>query len=275
MNSSNLRPKKMISLLIALILTFAIVLLSLNVNKGRKQRYDVIFFGDSRVGNDRTETAISWRLAEKTGLKVFNAGIGGTTMANNHDSTLSLYSMVSLSKAVAMNDFSVQVAAIPTQYIENNDILYYVPDTVKELSKIDVSKAKYIIIEQCTNDYLSGIALENPDNPYDEATVMGALRVSVNNIRSAVPDAKIIVISPCMTFTIEGYGDELDFGYGTEEDFADAERKVCEELGVSFVDFYHESGITRDNVMEYLFDGLHPSDYGNQVLLDLIIKEFD
>ena len=54
-----------------------------------------------------------------------------------------------------------------------------------------------------------------------------------------------------------------------------SEKEIAQETGVLFVDLYHESGINRDNFEDYLFDGLHPNDAGNKVVIDLLTKKFN
>lgn len=270
-----MKNKNICGILIAALLVAALAFFSINGFDTKKTHYDVIFFGDSRVGNDRTDTALPVLLEKAVGMSVYNAGIGGSTLCHTGQyPTWDMYSMVSLSKAVAANDFSLQLSNCESAYFDYAEIVEYVPDTIKDISKIDFKKAKYVIIEQGTNDYLSGMKLEGTDK-YDRSTVGGALRTSIENIKKASPDAKIILISTCFTSTPAGYGDELDLGYGTEEDFAVFEKKIAEETGVLFVDLYHESGINRDNFEDYLFDGLHPNDEGNKIVIDLLTKKFN
>lgn len=257
-----------------LVMTTIIVAMVLS-GRGRTS-YDIVFFGDSRVGNDRSETALPGLLEKATGYTVLNAGLGGTTLAISPDDNINAqYTMVNLSKAVLLGDFGPQKAAIPKKYIENNEIIDYMPETIDKLSEVDFSKVRCFIIEQGTNDYLAGIPLTNPEDKYDEMSVEGALRKSIDNLRKVAPQAQIIVISQCDTFTLAGYGDEVDLSFGTEKDYADYEQQICEETGVSFVDFYDESGINRDNLFDFLFDGLHPNDAGNQVLIDMITEKLN
>ena len=42
--------------------------------------YDVVFLGDSVYGLCRDETSIAAKLQEKTGLKCYNGGLGGTVL---------------------------------------------------------------------------------------------------------------------------------------------------------------------------------------------------
>ncbi len=272
---TTVKNKKILFVLIAALIVAILATAALLGWGTKKTHFDIIFFGDSRVGNDRTDTALPVLLGNAVNMSVYNAGIGGSTLSYTGEyPTWDIYSMVSLSKAVAANDFSIQLANSESKYFDYAEIVDYVPETIKDISKIDFKKAKYVIIEQGTNDYLSGMKLEGEDK-YDESSVGGALRTSIKNIKKASPDAKIILISTCFTSTPAGYGDELDMGYGTEEDFAEFEKKIAEETGVLFVDLYHESGINRDNFKDYLFDGLHPNDAGNKVVIDLLTKKFN
>lgn len=264
--------KKTVWIIPALLLAVTIFA-ALFFEKGGRETYDVIFFGDSKVGNDRTESSISNRLERASGLKVFNAGVGGTTLANCGNNLFDVYAMSNLARSVYMNDFGAQKATLPRAYLEKNDILDYIPEVVEDLSNINFSKCKVFIIAQGSNDFFSKVPIDNPENPEDETTLIGSLRVSVKYLRKANPKAQIIVVSPCLTYTEDGYGDELDYGYGMEKDYAEAEKEACLELGVDFVDFYNDSGITRDNVWDYLFDGLHPGEAGNEVMLDLIMEK--
>lgn len=269
-----MNKQKLIAAILAGVCIVCLLILAVKGFSRKTLRPDVVFFGDSRVGNDRTDTALPVLLEKATGLDVYNAGIGATGMAVLSDgSAWDRYSMVYLSEAMVNNDFSAIHAASPDNYYKYNEIVGYVGDTVKDIESIDFQNVKYIIVEQVTNDYLSGVPLYDENDPFNVNTFAGAFRTTVNNLKKAAPNAEIIVISPCFTFTISGYGDELDLGYGTEEDYAEYERELALETGVSFVDYYHDSSINRDNWKDYLFDGLHMNDEGNRVLIELILEK--
>lgn len=271
-----MNKKTIWAVIIALILVAGALVASRAFLSPKSLKYDVIFFGDSRVGNDRTETALSHRLGAETGLSVYNAGLGGTCLASaDIDDVWNRYSMVELSEALRTGDFSTQLSSIPKELVEKSEILDYFEDSVRDISELDTRDVRYVIIEQGTNDYLGGIPIRNESDPYDKGTVEGALRVSIENIKKACPNATIVYISQCLTWTIPGYADELDLSFGTVEAYVEAERKIAEETGVVFIDFYHESGINRENLWTYLFDGLHPSELGNTVLIDLITEKLN
>ncbi len=267
--------KKITAVVIAAFLVLIMLLSAIFIKSSGSEQYNVVFFGDSRVGNDHTETSLPYKFSISSGLSVFNAGIGGSTLAKSSDDTMSCYSMAGLSEAVALKDFGVLTASIPTEYIENNEILAYMPDTIENFKNIDFKKTDYFIVEQGTNDYLAGIPLTDPNDRYDVSTFGGALYTTIEHLKSAAPNAKIIVVSPCLTCTLEGYSDEYDLSFGTIEAYVELERKICSETGVSFVDYYHESGINRDNLWDYLYDGLHPNDAGNDIMIDLIKKKLN
>lgn len=264
------------ALIPAVFLVVLALVLSFLIKTDKKIECDVVFFGDSRVGNDRTETALPAVLARETGLAVFNAGLGGTCLASvDSDDLWNRYSMVELSEAFRTGDFSIQLSSIPEELVERNEILYYFEDSVRDIARLDTEGVRYVIIEQGTNDYLGGIPIRNEDDPEDIGTVEGALRVSVKNLKKAFPDATIVYISQCLTWTEQGFADEFDLSFGTVEDYVEAERKTAEETGVVFIDFYHESGINRGNLWDYLFDGLHPNEQGNDVLVGQITEKLN
>ena len=266
--------KKITAVVIAAFLVLTMFVSAVFIKSSGREQYNVIFFGDSRVGNDHTETSLPYRFSISSGLTVFNAGIGGSTLARGNDQ-MACYSMVELSAAVASKDFGVLSASLPTEYIENNEILDYMPEMIDDFTDIDFEKTDYFIVEQGTNDHLAGIPLLNPDDRYDISTFGGALYTTIDNLKKAAPEAKIIVISPCLTFTSEGYSDEYDLSFGTVEAYVDLEKKICAETGVSFVDYYYESGINRENLWDYLYDGLHPNDAGNDIMIDLIKEKLN
>ena len=174
---------KLIAALLAGICVICLMFLAIKGFSRKTLRPDVVFFGDSRVGNDRTDTALPVLLEKATGLDVYNAGIGATGMAvSGSGSAWDRYSMVYLSDAIANNDFSAIHAADPDIYYRYNEIVGYVDNTIKDIESIDFSDVKYIIIEQVTNDYLSGVPLYDENDPLNIYTFGGAFKTTVNNL---------------------------------------------------------------------------------------------
>lgn len=275
----------------------------------KKYEYDIVIYGDSNVGNTRDESGVANMLSESTGMTVLNAAIGGTTLSEIADDKVDLdgfapYSLVNLSKAAASGDYGVALADMPRYYLEfTKHYMNYVEDTLKVLSKTDISKAKYIIITQGINDYANyvprtasesdaipaagkaedndkdtyaGEAADRDKDPdavkaakYDINTFEGALRTSIENFKKAAPKAEIIVVSPvyCDVF---GNGYKTDRGFGTQADYAKSEQKIADELGVTYINAMDESGIGEDNSDECLGDGMHMTAVGRKMYAKLL-----
>ena len=77
--------------------------------------YDVVFLGDSVYGLYRDETSIAAKLQEKTGLKCYNGGLGGTVLGRADAERRLGYTKDSISAAglgtflfFVVKDFGVQ-----------------------------------------------------------------------------------------------------------------------------------------------------------------------
>ena len=70
--------------------------------------YDVVFLGDSVYGLCRDETSIAAKLQEKTGLKCYNGGLGGTVLGRADAERRLGYTKDSLSAAGLVRSFAVK-----------------------------------------------------------------------------------------------------------------------------------------------------------------------
>ena len=69
--------------------------------------YDVVFLGDSVYGLCRDETSIAAKLQEKTGLKCYNGGLGGTVLGRADAERRLGYTKDSISAAGLVRSFVV------------------------------------------------------------------------------------------------------------------------------------------------------------------------
>lgn len=240
----------------------------------KTEKNNIVFFGDSIIGNDRTESSVTSQLSKLTGMSIYNAGIGGTKLSKGNPETVLLdrYNMMNLARTVETKDFTSYLSTNLSKYFELNDVISYAGDTIKNLAKVDFDYADIIIIEQGVNDFLDCVPATNKENPSDEKTIEGALRSILTIFKEKYPDKKLIVVSPGY-FDIEaGCAEELDMGFGRLEDFILVEKQVCEEQNVEFIDFYHDGGIDASNYTEYLKDGLHTNEKGNERLALLLAE---
>jgi len=92
------------------------------------------------------------------------------------------FTMIRLSEGVKNHDFSLQ--AMSSQH--DNDLVggfYY--EAAKNLQKVNWETVDYILIEQCANDYLNGVTIDNANDKYDETTFAGALRCVIENVKAS------------------------------------------------------------------------------------------
>lgn len=241
-----------------------------------RQQVQVLTLGDSILGNIRDDTAIPAQLERLLGKSVFNGAFGGTCagridreyrLTNARDSL----SLVGLTKAIAADDFGVQ----QTLRIRDS-VTEYFEDTIDAMETLDFSKVELVVIMHGLNDYYYGVPIYNEEDPLDEYSFTGALRRSLMYLRQANPDMRILLASTTYTWYRAGEMtcEEYDAGYGKQEDYIRAEAEVAEELGVEFLDLYHDV-YPHENWEDwevYTFDGLHPNEAGRELLAHIICE---
>jgi len=260
----------------AAVLVVLILLAAAGINK-KHENYDIIFLGDSIVGNKTDGIGITDVLQERLDKSVYNGALGGTCMSYNNGKrweslNISQWSMVKLAQAIYAEDWTSQLAGArdADKYrLINQTVTDYFYPRILGLSQIDFSKAEVLLIEHGTNDYNNGQRLDSKEYPMDTDTFGGALRTSLYLLRKKYPDLRIVLISPVYC-EIQGgtlqkcY--ETDFGGGVLDDYVELERQIAEEYGVEWLDMYYGSGIWEDNIDIYLYDKLHPTKEGVQLL---------
>lgn len=230
-------------------------------------RPEVVAFGDSVFGEIRDETGVPEMLEELLGKSVYNAGLGGTCMAKlwehrRMDYPKGSLSLAGLTQSVQAEDFGVQQTT--TVRIRESNTEYF-PEVINGLEVIDFSQVEIVLIQQGINDYHAGVPIENPEDPYDVYTFLGALRSSVKALRKANPNLRIVLITPLYTWYDSGLTcEEADQGGGVLEDYVEAELRAAEELDIEVIDVYHdlfphEKWEDKDL---YMRDGIHPNEEG-------------
>lgn len=266
--------KKMRWINCIVVLVIAVFLVLPFWNRPKTLQYDIVFLGDSIIGNLNGEDSITEMVGDELGKSTFNGAFGGTTFSSGDDSaqwgsvTNSQWSMVELADAIAYNDWKSQIGTM--QYADyygkvNAQSLYYFEERMKALSQIDFSQVEWLIIEHGTNDYNCGRRLDNPEDLYDDTTFGGAMRHSLEVLKEAYPDMQIVIMSPLYCeFGQEGEKKcySWDWGYGTLEDYIQLEKEIASEYGILYMDAYSGSGIWEENAQNYLSDGLHPTAEG-------------
>lgn len=234
----------------------------------------IVVFGDSICGQIRDESSVSEQLSVLLDQEVYNGAMGGTCfsridtegrLSNTRDSL----SFVAISQSAALDDFGLQ----QTAYIRDSATEYF-PEVIDILEKIDFSSVDIILVEYGVNDYHAGIAIDDPEDPYNEYTFSGALRRALSFWKEAYPDTRIILLTS--TYSWYPYTNETceekDEGGGVLEDYVNKEIQVAEEMGVELLDLYHNlyPHETWEDWPCYTADGLHPNEAGRRLIAETI-----
>ena len=262
-------------------LAAGVILVLANKQEAPKYEHNIVFLGDSVIGNYAQFFSVTTVMEDRLGVDVYNGALGGTCMSfyvgNVRESVhSSQWSMVKLAQAIYAEDWTSQVAGV--SYSENyresaGQILDYFYERILHLSQTDFSKVDILIMEHGTNDYNCGQVLESEEDPWDITTYAGAIRTTVKLLTEKYPDLRIILVSPIYCEFIDEDNAkcyETDFGGGVLDDYVQMQKTVAEECGVEWINAYHGSGIWSDTIDIYTYDKLHLTDEGKQLIGDLI-----
>lgn len=271
--------KKMITLIISAILFVALFFGTFGNGNATEEKIQVqmVTFGDSVFGEIRDETAIPALLGQLTGKTVFNSALGGTCVARAEDNrrldaVAGSISLSELVRSIYAEDFGVQQS---TYY--RDSMMEYFPEVIDGLETVDFKQVEIVLIQHGVNDYHAGVPIENPEDPYDEYSFLGALRYCVETLREVNPDIRIVLVTPAYTwYPFTGLTCEtMDAGGGVLEDYVNAEIAFAEEMGIEVIDLYHDF-LTHVNYDDYIFytrDGLHPNEEGRKLWAEKIARE--
>ena len=232
--------------------------------------YPIVLLGDSNVANNFLGDELDAMLTKGLGHKVFNGGFGGSFLCNQNFNGYETQgdeglSMEELADSIVTGDFLVQKSVI-----EKVSKLDYYESRLEELSKIDFDKTHTLIIEHGVNDYSLQIPPEQ---------VGKVLKEIILKLQKRYPNMKIWVSSPTYCYFSRDeeivYCDTTGMGPYILEEYVLVEQQVCDELGVGFVDNYHQDIITRETIDQYVFDGLHLNEAGRQVVADRILAAIE
>ncbi len=255
----------------ALLLVATLAVLCFGIPRNADQ-YDIVLLGDSVLANQPSMGGdkVHHYLQKELGKEVFEGAFGGSSMANRAYESLSFcvteWSMVNLSKMICDKDFRSAKAAMSYAYqyrYNNRQVFEGYKDKMEGLSEIDFSKVEVLIIEHGTNDYNSGVRLDNEQDLYDEDTFGGGLRSVLKRLRETYPNLRIVLVTPAYCEVGGAHSsDDKDWGGGYLYQYVGKEIEIAKQFQVDVIDMYHNSGIHKGNVKDYTTDGLHLNDSG-------------
>lgn len=238
------------------------------------QTQKIVAMGDSLFAMYSDERSVVLQIGQQAGEEIFDASFGGTTLAKfDKEARLAMakdaFSFAGLSQAIATRDFRLQLGT----KVRENATLYF-EDRLKALSQTDFSQTQLLILEYGVNDYQMGNPLEAGSNPYNDYSYEGALRKGIMDIQKAYPDLEILVLTPTYIWypDIVMDGESREFGYGGIDRYADMAIKVAKELGVHYIDLYHDF-YPHEDLGQWLIntdDGIHPNVNGRAMIAEKV-----
>ena len=231
---------------------------------------------------------ISSYLAKYTGATVYNMGFGGCRMSK-HPSTKTLwdaFSMYRLADSICTGDFSYQEEAfLKEEGKEVKDLPDYFTKRIDDLKSIDFNEVDIITIGYGTNDYTGEVAIDN-ESGYDCATLLGAMRYSIELIQKTYPHVSIFICSATYRAWLDSSTSEYKVTADSNEhmngkgkclgDFNAALYDCSAEYNLPYIDLYYELGINRQN-RQYYFpknDGTHHNLFGRRLIAKKMAEEF-
>lgn len=240
----------------------------------------ILFLGDSILGQYRDETSIPALVGEMLDTEVFNGAFGGTTMSlQNRDYRDAYYwdglSFSRLTRAIAAQDFGLQQTIRTKDYVTMD-----FRDIVDELDRLDLTSVQTVVISYGMNDYTTGSPIGGENSPEDPYTMEGAMRTGIRYLQRSYPQIRIIFISPTYCWFVNTLGttnetcESNDYGGGYLEEYVEAQRRVAGECGVEFVDLYHAYYPHEEygNWNLYTNDGIHPNEAGRRKIAETLAE---
>ncbi len=250
----------------------------LNDNTLRKFSKDdiCVCLGDSLLGGFEAPNDYATVIANETGMTTVNCGIANSRMAAHSEPGRDAFSFYRLADAIATGDWSLQDANVSSLAAE------LVIRRYNDLKAVDWENVDVVTIAFGTMDINGQVAIDDPADPVSTATLMGALRYSLNRILTAYPHLKVMIVTPTYRYFIdEGKScEELLFGGHRYEEYIDGIITVARQYNLPYVDLYRTLGfnsITRSYYYDSN-DGAHPNMKGRtrmgERIANAILLEF-
>ena len=220
----------------------------------------MIVAGDSITEKNQTSSKVwhEW-LAEWLGLTVYNDGKGGTGFAKGYTTRHStIYRVENLWSSLYPAD----------------------PDIILVMGNMNDGTAGGAGYAETYPEIVYGYAppvgqLSDPGTTFSEHGIMRRLLTDLTN---KYPTAKIGIISSTprdYPITSQWPDNPNTYGYGWYHDYVEAQKEVCADMCIPFLDIYHQNPVLRPynqtNAQTYYWDGeassptnaVHPNEAGH------------
>ena len=194
--------------------------------------YDLVFFGDSVMGNYKDFASIPGVIGALTGAKVHNLAVGGSSATRSDGENASF-----------------------------NEVVAYLVST-SSLSLPGDDKLCFVI-NYGLNDYFEGYPLEK---------YCDGLESGIRTLREVYPNAHILVISSNYILSFEKGTARNGSEGNVLADYVAAAEETAAAEGVDFLNINEALQWNADNAAEYLADSIHPNEEGRWLFGVAVVK---
>ena len=235
----------------------------------------ILCIGNNPFADLRGEGGLASLIAEKTDATVYDCAFPDSSVAckypiYNPEYTRDHFNFYYVIECFRNNEFT----AINSIAGDEPDPRYQ--EAVDVMKTVDMDAVDVMIVMYDSTDYNQETPSDNPDSPYDVTAFTGAIRATLNNIKTTWPHIRVFVMSPTYAQYKDADGNLYngtlkDLGNGTLNHYLVKEAEAVMDCGVSFVDNYYGT-INEDNFEEYLEDHYHLNDKGREKVADRIAE---
>ncbi len=208
---------------------------------------EIVFFGDSIIGNFTNSLSVPKVVSGLSGATVYNCGYSGRGAALHYGTEIAFPQVVD---ALLEED----VSCLPQETLLRSGIQEF-------LEREPSDKQLMFVINYGLNDYFYGAPLKAED-AYDITSYSGALRSGIEKLKTAYPQAQILIMTPNFTTYFHNGQDINGQQAGVLEDYADVVLEIAKEQQIDVLDNFRELPITAENSLEYQDDGCHLNERG-------------
>ncbi len=222
--------------------------------------WDVVFFGDSIIGNYSGSFSVPGVLTGLSDARTYNCAQGGIPACQDANSLLCF--------PTSVDYFIAQDAsALP-------ELTGPFPQALSDYAQDEHKGQKLcFVLNFGLNDYFGGHPVSNPEDAYDITTYAGALRIGIDKLQTAYPDAEILLMTPnFITFFSKGT-ERLSEKSGILTDYVDTAVAIANEYDIVCLNNYTDLGINETNAAAFLADEVHLNETGRFLLAKRIMEQ--
>lgn len=223
--------------------------------------YEIVFFGDSVIGNYSGSLSIPGIVNGICGADTYNCAIGGQAASK----------AVPEAETKAF-DHSLEYFLTKTPQDAFSDREQFRTEVARfHQAEHDPDKL-WFVLGYGLNDYFSGRPIDNPADPRDIHTYCGALRAGVERIKQVYPEADIVLLTPTFATTFQNGTIGRGEAGSVLTEYVDAVIRLADELNVTAINNYEEMGVDETNFALYLEDDCHYNEAGRFMIAERLIE---